>query len=94
MVDSLTLDLLIALAALISAIGLALLWFTPRTMMPPSLPAAAPDPVIGAKDQTALHDSKSPFITMPDHLKTHAEMVAWMTRELPKLTAEIHQRRG
>lgn len=25
---------------------------------------------------------------MPDSLKTREEMVAWMTRELPKLTTE------
>ena len=93
MVDGLTLALLIALAALISATGFALLWFTPRTTIPPSLPAATTDPVLGAKDQTALHDRRSPFILMPDHLKTNNEMVTWMTRELPRLTAERHQRR-
>ena len=94
MVDSLTLALLIALAALISATAFALLWFTPRTTIPPSFPATTTDPLIGAKDQTATHDPKSTLILMPDHLKTHAEMVTWMTRELPKLTTEIHQRRG
>ena len=93
MVEILTLALLIALAALTSAIGLALMRFTSRTMMPPSLPAATADPVIGAKDHPATYDPKSPFLLMPDHLKTHDEMVAWMTRELPKLTAERHQRR-
>ncbi len=94
MVESSTLALLIALAALSSAIGLALMRFTSRMMMQPSIPTATIDPVIGAKDQTPLHAPKSTFILMPDHLKTHAEMVAWMTRELPKLTAQIHQRRG
>jgi hypothetical protein len=92
--DSLTLAVLIALAALISATGFALLWFTSRTTIPPSLPAAATDPLIGATDQTATHDPKSTLILMPDHLKTRNEMVSWMTRELPKLTAKIHQRRG
>jgi hypothetical protein len=87
------LDLLIALAALISALGFALLWFTPRTTIPPSLPAATTDPVLGAKDQTVIYDPKNAFILMPDDLKTHAEMVSWMTRELPKLTAETRQRR-
>ena len=93
MVDSLTLALMIGLAALISATGFVLLWFTPQTAITPSLPSAATDPVLSAKDQTALHDPKSSLILMPDHLKTNDEMVAWMTRELPKLTAEIHQRR-
>jgi hypothetical protein len=82
-----------ALAALTSAIGLALIRLTSRTMMPPSFQVATIDPVLGAKDQTGIHDPKRTFIVMPDHLKTRDEMVAWMTRELPKLTAEIHQRR-
>jgi ABC-type phosphate transport system auxiliary subunit len=92
-VESLTLALLLGLAALISAMGLAFMWFTTRTMMPLSLPAATTAPVLGAKDRREIHDPKSPFIQMPAYLKTHDEMVAWMTRELPKLTAEIHQRR-
>ena len=29
-----------------------------------------------------------PFIPMPKHLRTHDEMIAWMTQELPRLTAE------
>ena len=94
MVDSLTLALLFALATLISANGFALIWFTPQTNIPPSLPAATTDPVLGTKDQIILPDPKSGLIPMPDHLKTHEEMVAWMARDLPKLTAEIHQRRG
>ncbi len=93
MVESLTLALLIALAALTAAIGLALIRLTSRIMMLPSLPAATTDAVLRAKHQTALHDPKSTFIRMPDHLKTHDEMVAWMTRDLPKLTAEMQQRR-
>ena len=83
-----------ALAALTSAIGLALIRLTLRTMIPPSFQVATIDPVLGAKDQTGIHDPKRTLILMPDHLKTRAEMVAWMTRELPKLTLEIHQRRG
>ena len=36
-----------------------------------------------------------PFIPMPKHLRTHAEMVAWMTQELPKLTEQtIHRSQG
>jgi hypothetical protein len=33
-----------------------------------------------------------PLIEMPGHLKTHAEMVAWMTQELPKLTDKVGTR--
>ncbi|GEO18056.1 hypothetical protein [Microvirga aerophila] len=25
------------------------------------------------------------FIPMPDHLKSHTDMIAWMTKELPRL---------
>ena len=93
MVESSTLALLLGLMALTAAIGLALIRLTSRIMMLPSLPAATTDPVLRAKDQTVIHDPRSPFILMPDHLKTNDEMVTWMTRELPRLTAERHQRR-
>jgi hypothetical protein len=49
------------------------------------------DPILGARDPIAIHDIQGPLIPMPSRLKTHAEMVAWMTKELPKLTAEIHK---
>lgn len=35
----------------------------------------------------------SPFIAMPDSLKTHDEMIAWMTDELPKLTTDLMRSR-
>ncbi len=37
----------------------------------------------------AIYESHSPFIPMPENLRTNDEMVEWMTKELPKLTAEI-----
>ena len=43
---------------------------------PPDRAAMAGDPLAGR------------FIPMPDRLSTRDEMVAWMTRDLPRLTAE------
>lgn len=34
-------------------------------------------------------EASGPFIPMPNHLRTNDEMVAWMTQELPKLTAAM-----
>ena len=45
------------------------------------------DPILGAKDQPAIHDLDTSFIPMPDHLRTNDEVVAWLTKDLPKLTA-------
>lgn len=33
------------------------------------------------------------LILMPDHLRTHSEMVAWMTQELPKITGRAGSKR-
>jgi hypothetical protein len=35
----------------------------------------------------------SPFLAMPDTLKTHDDMIAWMTGELPKLTVDLMRSR-
>jgi hypothetical protein len=44
---------------------------------------------IARRGQTAAFgDRNGSFVQMPDHLKTHEEMVAWMTRELPDLIAK------
>lgn len=47
------------------------------------------DPILGARDPIAIYRSEEPFIPMPSHLRTHDEMVAWMTGELPKLTERL-----
>jgi hypothetical protein len=38
------------------------------------------------RERTPVAVDQEPFIPMPDHLKSHAEMIAWMTKELPRLT--------
>jgi hypothetical protein len=45
------------------------------------------DSILGAKDRAAIHDADTSFIPMPDHLGTNDEVVAWLTKDLPKLTA-------
>jgi hypothetical protein len=52
----------------------------------PVMPYAA-DPIIGPRDQVATYESHDEFIPMPERLRTQDEMVAWMTEELPRLTA-------
>lgn len=49
----------------------------------------AEDPFLDAEGLAAADRTHGPFIPMPDHLKTKDEMVAWMTRELPRLTANL-----
>jgi len=45
---------------------------------------------IRPRDRIAIHATCGPFIQMPDHVKTRDEMVAWMTRELPRLIEGEH----
>jgi hypothetical protein len=54
----------------------------------------ADDPIIGHRDQVAIYDSHDSFIPMPEQLRTRDEMVAWMTEELPKLTAALPKSGG
>jgi len=51
------------------------------------------DPILGAKDQAAIHDLDTSFIPMPDYLRTRDEMVTWMVRDLPRLTSRLHDGR-
>ncbi|MFC4173183.1 hypothetical protein ACFOYU_14115 [Microvirga sp. GCM10011540] len=88
MVIDFELLLLLPLAVLTGAFGLRFMWTrhrfpTPRRVMPTAL-----DPVTGTGDRPSVYDSGGAFIPMPNHLKTNHEMVAWMTDELPRLTAE------
>jgi hypothetical protein len=82
------LALLAAAIGFILALGLAMFWIGNRVTMPLSIRTCSVDPILGARDRVAIYDSHGPFISMPDNLKTHQEIVAWMTKELPKLTAQ------
>jgi hypothetical protein len=81
------LALFVTLAVLTGAIGLCFMWISHR---PPSLwtvKHSAVDPFVSPSLWIKVYDSSGPFIPMPNHLKTRDEMVAWITKELPKLTA-------
>jgi hypothetical protein len=85
--------LFVILAVLTGAIGLRHMWISHR---PPTLRSAKPtavDPIISPRLRIKVYDSGGPFIPMPNHLKTRDEMVAWMTNELPKLTADMQNPR-
>ena len=78
---------LAAFAGLMAMLWLLLLWVGGGMANPVVL--YADDPIIGPRDQVAIYKSHDPFIPMPERLRTHDEMVAWMTQELPKLTAAL-----
>ncbi|MET0743740.1 MAG: hypothetical protein ABWY78_10255 [Microvirga sp.] len=84
-------DLAIALAAILAgSLGmllLLLLWFGDAHARP--VTPFDEDPIVGPRDPIAIYESHGPFIPMPETLRTHDAMVEWMTKELPKLTAEL-----
>lgn len=86
-VADLAISLLIVLAGTVGMLLLLLTWFGSRSITPEIEDDL--DPILGARDPTAIYESHGPFIPMPAHLKTSDQMVDWMTKELPKLTAEI-----
>ncbi len=83
----LAISLLVVLAGAVGMLFLLLTWFGSRSITPEIEDDL--DPILGARDPTAIYESHGPFIPMPAHLKTSDQMVEWMTKELPKLTAEI-----
>ncbi|MFC4171500.1 hypothetical protein ACFOYU_05435 [Microvirga sp. GCM10011540] len=74
-------------AGFFTAIWLLILWVGDAAVTPEM--DSGLDPITGVRDQVGIYESYESYIPMPDHLKTQDEMVAWMTKELPKLTAEI-----
>jgi hypothetical protein len=58
-----------------------------------STPARPFDPIVGHKNPMAMYDTGGPFIPMPERLQTREEMVAWLTTDLPKLTADRSESR-
>lgn len=81
--------LLFAVFFIVAALMMGMIWTLHRaTLLPSDLPTGL-DPIMGKRDRTAIHDSYEPHIPMPDDLRTKEQMVAWMTKELPKLTEEF-----
>jgi hypothetical protein len=86
-VADLAISLLVVLAGAVGMLLMLLTWFGGRTITPEIEDDL--DPILGARDPMAIYESHGPFIPMPSHLKTSDQMIDWMTKELPKLTAEI-----
>lgn len=71
---------------------LSLLW-TVRCLLRPDHEPSGVDPILGARDRVAVYRPSDPFIRphrdvlvpVPDHLTTSEEMVAWMTKEMPRI---------
>jgi hypothetical protein len=87
MVMDLTIALLSALAGFVCVLWLLLLWVGDGAGS--AIAPGLDDPITGPRDRIAIYESYGPYIPMPDHLKTADEMVDWMTKELPKLTADL-----
>ena len=82
MIAGLTLDFLSVLVGAFGMLSLLVLLFGRQA---PIVPYAEPfEPEAGGNPD--FQDADAPFVPMPSHLRTRAEMVAWMTQELPKLT--------
>jgi hypothetical protein len=79
--------LLAALAGFITALWVLLLWVGEGAT--PSGAENQLDPILGLPDRVGIYESGGPFIPMPAHLTTNAEMVDWMTKELPALTERL-----
>jgi len=76
----------------IAGLLLVLLWAVRELLWPSSEPSGV-DPILGVRDRVTVYRPSCPLIQhdpnvivpMPDHLKTQEEMVAWMTKEMPKV---------
>ena len=78
--------LLLVLPFAVVVLLMGIVWTLHRTTLLPSDIPSRVDPILGKRDRVAIHDTYGPYISMPKDLRTKDEMVAWMTRELPKLT--------
>jgi hypothetical protein len=89
MLADMLVGLLAAVAGFLAAIWLLLLWVGDRTATAFELSPPHLDPIRGSRDRIVIYEGDEPIIPMPERLKTREEMVAWMTTELPKLTADL-----
>ncbi len=78
--------LLLVMLFALTVLLMGIVWTLHRTTLLPSDIPSRLDPIMGKRDRVAIHDTYGPYIPMPKDLRTKDEMVAWMTRELPKLT--------
>lgn len=83
---------LMLLLGCLAGLLLLCLWIVNRMMRPDGEPSGV-DPILGARDPVAIYRVGRPFIRphrdvfvpMPDTIKGRDAMVAWMTKDLPKL---------
>ena len=88
--------LLLAFLGCGGALTLALLWIGNRVRLGPDTAPLGVDLISGARDRVAVYRASEPLIRhhphvlipMPDHLGTQDEMVAWMTKDLPRLVSQ------
>lgn len=90
MLTEVAIALLAIVAGFLAALWLLLLWLGDGVDLQAEHDL---DPILGTRDPVAIYESQGPYIPMPDHLKTHDEMVSWLTKDLPRLTAEMHNPR-
>lgn len=91
MVANLTVSLLAIVLGSLGMLLLLVMGFGGTAIEP--VPESVPGPILDPEDQATICNIEGPFIPMPDHLKTAEDMVAWMTRDMPRLTAEAQRSR-
>lgn len=88
-------DLAISLLAVaLGSLGMLLLLFLGFGRTSDTEPENAADLILDPEDPASIADMDGSFISMPEHLKTADSMIAWMTRDLPRLTAESQKSRS
>jgi len=87
-IADIALDLLAILGGTLGMLCLLVVLFGRK---PPIVPYQEPFGT-DETDDTGGVDLTSPFIPMPTHLNTHADMISWMTRDLPSLVEEASKR--
>ena len=87
MVGAISISILIIGIFAIHIAALGMLELLVRTRARPTNPTAPSTAALineTRKRKPVAVDQES-FIPMPDHLKSHTDMIAWMTKELPRL---------
>ena len=89
MLSDVGMALLAAVGGFVTALWLLLLWVGDGSSPPEAEPVRHDIP-----DWRNGDGDDGPFIPLPDHLKTRAEIVSWMTTDLPRLLLETPDSRA
>lgn len=87
MVAGVTLDLLAILAGTLGMLWLLVGLFGRRAPVRPY-----GEPFHPGSERESASEDEAPFIFMPRDITSHADMVAWMTKELPILVEEASRK--